>query len=47
LIRKSRLKEVGRVGDFIENVKEWGIPIIGGIIGSFIGMGLAKLLGIL
>lgn len=31
--------------DLIESVKEWGIPVIGGIVGSFIGMGLAKLLG--
>lgn len=33
-----------RIKDFIDEAK---IPIIGGIVGSFIGMAIARLLGIL
>lgn len=33
-----------RIRDFMEDA---AIPIIGGILGSFIGMGIAVLLGIL
>lgn len=33
-----------KIKDFLRNV---AIPIVGGVIGAFIGMGIATLLGIL
>lgn len=35
---------IEKVRDFIHEIK---LPVLGGIIGSFIGMALAKLIGIL
>lgn len=42
--RRRRVEVIDKIKFFLEDA---AIPIIGGIIGSFIGMGIAVLLGIL